>query len=85
MVEIVGVASAVFLGVVFFGFFGTGIFFTVKHLFVPMYKETGKDQLISFTVSGCIDARRANGLRSETMKQSDTCCSSLSLNTVLTP
>ena len=39
MVEIVGIASAVFLGVVFFGFFGTGLFFSVKHLFVPMYKE----------------------------------------------
>ncbi|GMH94230.1 hypothetical protein TrST_g13678 [Triparma strigata] len=49
MVSICGIASAVFLGFIFFGFFGTGIFFSVKHLFVPAYKESGRDQNIPFS------------------------------------
>lgn len=48
MVEIVGISSAVFLGCIFFGVFGAGIFFSVKHLFVKSYYESGKTQGIGF-------------------------------------
>jgi len=49
LVSITGIASAVFVGLIFFGFFGSGIFFSVKHLFVPAYKESGQDQNIPFS------------------------------------
>lgn len=42
MVWVMGVSSVVALAAVFLGFFGAGIFFSVRHLFFSSYKESGK-------------------------------------------